>query len=357
MHVDVRWIAGPERRATRFGESPRYREGLHRLSPKAYAWMVPNGSWGETNLGLVDCGGRSLLVDTAWDLAFTHEFLLCARELVEKSPVECVVNTHSDGDHFWGNQLFAGKRIIGTHACIARMDHVTPRTLRALTASGPWMRRVRIGGISELGGYVEGMFSPYEFTGIEVTKPGEGFSGEKTITLGTVEVVLREVGPAHTDGDAIVYLPAEKVLYAGDLLFVGVTPVMWAGPVENLLSGLRQLLSLPAAVLVPGHGPLATRDDVQRVIDYWQFVHEAIHQRFRSGMAPAEAARDVLVGDAFRRSAFARWDAPERLVTSADTMYRNWGRPWSRLPEKIATIDLLRRQARVAAALSRGAAG
>lgn len=351
MHVDVEWLAGPERRLTRFGAVPRFREGLHRLSRRAYAWMVPNGSWGETNLGLVDCGGLSVLVDTAWDLAFTNEFLTSARDLVTRSPVECVVNTHSDGDHCWGNQLFAGKRIIGTHACIARMDHVTPRTVRALTAAGRHMRHVPFGGVAELGRYVESMFGPYEFRGIELTKPGEGFSGERTITLRGVEIVLREVGPGHTDGDAIVYVPGEKVVYAGDLLFVGVTPVMWAGPVENVLSALRHLLSLSATVYVPGHGPLATRSDIQAAIDYWDFAHEAIHRRFRSGMAPAEAARDVLEDGAFRRSAFARWDLPERLVTSAYTMYRNWGRPWTRAPEKVATMDLLRRQARVAAAV------
>jgi glyoxylase-like metal-dependent hydrolase (beta-lactamase superfamily II) len=349
--VEVEWLQGPARRLTRFGEVPRYREGLYRLTPRSYAWMVPNGSWGETNLGLVASGGRSVLVDTAWDVAFTREFLAAAEVVVERSPVECVVNTHSDGDHFWGNQLFAGRRIIGTHACIARMDHVAPRSVSALVAGGRFMRHVPLGGIAELGRYVDHMFSPYEFSGIELTKPTEGFSGEKTITVGGVEIVVREVGPGHTDGDAIVYVPAEKVVYAGDLLFVGVTPVMWAGPVENVLSGLRLLLSLPAVVFVPGHGPLATRDDIQRLVDYWDFAHEAIHRRFRMGMAPAEAARDVLFSDAFRQSAFARWDSAERLVTSAYTMYRNWGRPFSRLPETLATMDVLRRQATVAAAL------
>ncbi|HVU02530.1 MAG TPA: MBL fold metallo-hydrolase [Polyangiaceae bacterium] len=351
--MDVKWLAGSGRTLTRFGETPRYREGLHRVSERCYAWMVPNGSWGETNLGLVDCGGRSVLVDTAWDVPFTREFLEAARDLVGRAPVECVVNTHSDGDHFWGNQLFSGRRIIGTRAAVERMEHVLPKTVRALVGSSRLMRRIPVGGVAELGRYVEGMFRPYDFDGIRLTKPTETFSGERAIRVGDVELVLRELGPGHTDGDAIVHVPSEKVVYAGDLLFVGVTPVMWAGPIENMVAGLRVLLSLPAEVFVSGHGPLASRADIQALVDYWDFVHEGILRRFRSGLSPTEAARDVLVSAPFRDSPFARWDSSERLVTSAHTMYRNWGRRTS-LPETLATMDLLRRQAVVASELSRG---
>jgi cyclase len=60
------WLLGPPRNHTRFGEVARFREGLYRLTEGTYAWMVPNGSWGETNLGLIDCGSTSVLIDTCW---------------------------------------------------------------------------------------------------------------------------------------------------------------------------------------------------------------------------------------------------------------------------------------------------
>ena len=53
-----------------------------------------------------------------------------------------------------------------------------------------------------------------------------------------VEVVLAEVGPGHTDGDVIVYVPARRVAFCGDVVFVGSTPVMWAGPVQGLVAAL-----------------------------------------------------------------------------------------------------------------------
>ena len=120
MLSQATWLTGPGRSVTRFGETANFREGLYRLTPRTYAWMVPNGSWGETNFGLIDCGGKSVVIDTGWDLRCAREFLDGAAELVARSPVESVINTHADGDHCWGNQLFETVPIIATHACIDR---------------------------------------------------------------------------------------------------------------------------------------------------------------------------------------------------------------------------------------------
>jgi hypothetical protein len=60
---------------TRFSEIPNYSEGLYDLNNQLYAWMVPNGSWGEANAGLVVGDGASLLVDTLWDVKYTRAML------------------------------------------------------------------------------------------------------------------------------------------------------------------------------------------------------------------------------------------------------------------------------------------
>ena len=69
------WLLGPSNQTgkTRFGELPLFKEGLYNTADACYAWMVPNGTWGETNIGLIDCGGRSVMIDTCWDLNFTRE--------------------------------------------------------------------------------------------------------------------------------------------------------------------------------------------------------------------------------------------------------------------------------------------
>lgn len=339
------WLGGPPRQRTRFGEPIRFKEGLYRLSPRAHAWMVPNGSWGETNIGLIDCGGQSVLVDTCWDVRFTQEALDFAADILTRSPIEFVINTHADGDHCWGNQLFKDKPIIATHACMHQMHHQHPRQLQALKLGGRLMRHVPLAGIDKFGHYMQQMFKPYGFGQVVITDPTEGFSVQKTLTVRGLDLVIIEVGPGHTDGDCIVHVPDQRVAYAGDIVFVGVTPVAWSGPVDNIVAGLRRLLSLKTDVIVPGHGPLATPHDVQRLIDYWDVVQEGLQGRFRQGMSAFEAARDLLLSPAFAQQGFLQWDSPERLLTSACTQYRQWGARSGWLPGKLGVMDQLRQQA------------
>jgi cyclase len=346
----VEWIAGRSEAAalTRFGERPIFREGCYRVGSNCYAWMVPNGSWGETNIGLIECNGQSVLVDTCWDVRLTQEMLSFAGDVVARSPIETVINTHSDGDHCWGNQLFRDKTIIATNACIRQMRETQPHSLRALKLGGRVLRRLPLLGLDRFGHYMARMFEPYDFAGLHITEPREGFSGEKWIRVKGVEVVIMEVGPGHTDGDAIVFVPGVRVVYAGDIVFLGSTPVMWSGPVERLVEGLKRLLTLEADVIVPGHGPVGTRADVHGVIEYWDFLQTELRRRFSLGMSPLEAAREVVFSPAFRASAFAGWDSPERIVTNAYSLYRHWGAGVSPRPSPLGKVNLMRQQAGLA---------
>lgn len=347
--MNAEWITGPGRPLTRFGERPLFREGLYRLGGgRTYAWMVPNGSWGETNIGLIDCGGKSVLIDTCWDLTFTREMLAAAGAIVQRSPVEYVVNTHADGDHCWGNSLFPDAGIIASHACIHQMQHLQPNALLALGLTGRLLKSLPASSVSRFGHYMHHMFQPYDFGSVRLVTATLGFSGQKVVTVNGVDIVLYEVGPGHTDGDTIVYVPSERVLYAADILFIRATPVMWAGPVENLVAGLKRLLGFDAAVYVPGHGPLAERHDIQLLIDYWEFIQEALHRCMTLGMTPLEAAKDVVFSRAFQASPFAAWDSPERIVTNAFTLYRGWGASLPPLPGNLGVMNIMRLQAELA---------
>jgi cyclase len=338
------WLVGPNRRTTRFGEPAKYREGLYRLTGSTYAWMVPNGAWGETNFGLIDCGGKSVLIDTGWDLKCTREFLAGASDLLKRSPVDSVINTHADGDHCWGNQLFEGLPIFASHACIGHMHHIEPRSLRLLAKASRVMKMLPVAGLDILGHYAGAMIAPYDFSGIHVTEPNRGFSGEETITVNGIDLVLQEVGPAHTPGDAMVYVPSENVLYTGDIVFSGCTPVLWAGPVANIMTGLRKVMALGADFIVPGHGPIATGEDVELQITYWDVIQEELHMRRQQGMSPQAAATDLLLSPKFQGTPFAKWDSPERLLRNAQALYEEWGHRPVPLPENLARLNTLRQQ-------------
>jgi len=345
------FLTGPRRNLTRFGEVPHYREGLYRVGPSAYAWLVPNGSWGETNLGLVVCGKKSVLIDTCWDLKFTREALDAAADLLRDAPIEFVINTHADGDHCWGNQLFADKPILGTDACVRQFHQHAPRELIALGSAGKHLARLHVAGLSTFGHYLHHMFAPYDFRGLKLTPPNQPFSGQRSLQVDGVELVLLEVGPGHTAGDCLVYVPDQGVVYAADVLFVGVTPVAWSGPIENIISALKRVLALEPRVIVAGHGQLASPADVQHVIDYWEFAQHELWARRQRGMQAHEAARDVVRSSRFADSVFARWDSPERMVTSAYTLYRDWGDTPRLTLGPLRTLATLRQQALLAHSL------
>ena len=98
-------VVATNTKRTRFQETPAYAEGLYDLGHRTYAWLVPNGFWGESNRGLVIGQRGSLLIDTQWDIPKTRLTLDKMRRFTDAAPIKLQVNTHADGDHCWGNEL------------------------------------------------------------------------------------------------------------------------------------------------------------------------------------------------------------------------------------------------------------
>jgi glyoxylase-like metal-dependent hydrolase (beta-lactamase superfamily II) len=128
-------------------------------------------------------------------------------------------------------------------------------------------------------------------------------------------VELLEVGPAHTLGDVIVHVPDAGTVFTGDILFVGVTPVMWAGPIANWIAACDRITALGAETIVPGHGPVTDATGVSGVRAYLEWARDEATSRFEAGMSAADAARDIDLGP------FARWVDPERIVVTVDSIY------------------------------------
>src|SRR6185503_3333160 len=159
------------------------------------------------------------LVDTLFDLKLTRQMLAEMEQHTSRRPIGTVVNTHANGDHCWGNQLVSQAEIIASAKCAAEMELVDPAMFQAF---------IRMDGLGELGDYIKRIFGAFDFDGITVTPPTRTFQGELTLEIGSRKVELIEVGPAHTEGDAIVWLPGERVVFTGDILFIEGTPIVWA---------------------------------------------------------------------------------------------------------------------------------
>jgi glyoxylase-like metal-dependent hydrolase (beta-lactamase superfamily II) len=211
-----------------------------------------------------------------------------ARELLERiaritaQPVTHVIVTHYHADHIYGLQEFrrAGARILAHRAALDYLHSDTARS--RLEASR-----------AELAPWVDAQ--------TQLTAADEWIEGPRDLVLGNTRLQIRPVGPAHTPEDLVVHLPAEGVLFAGDMMFRGRVPFVGQADSRQWIAALDTLLAMQPRTVVPGHGPLSTsaREDLQLTRDYLEYLRSSMGAAARE-MEPFE--------DAYQRTDWSRFE-------------------------------------------------
>jgi glyoxylase-like metal-dependent hydrolase (beta-lactamase superfamily II) len=279
---------------------------LREIGRDVYACLQEDRGLGYSNSGLVNRGG-GLVVDTFWDLPRTRQMMeLYGR--VWRRPARRVVNTHHNGDHCWGNQLFANSEILGHRLCAAAFGEESPRAMQALQrASG-----------SPAIEWLAAALRHFDFTGIELRPPTTLIEDRLSLDLDGIPVDLLYVGPAHTQGDVIVHLPRERIVFAGDVLFRLCTPIGWQGTFARWGEALEEIVALAPEVVVPGHGPLCGVEGPREMKVYLEYVRGEAGRAFDAGLSRLDAALRIDLGP------YAGWTEPERIVFQVERAYREF---------------------------------
>jgi glyoxylase-like metal-dependent hydrolase (beta-lactamase superfamily II) len=312
---------------------------LHELGNGVFAYTQLPGSWGWSNAGLISDGDETLLVDTLFDLRITQEMLDEMRRAVPAAKrIGTVVNTHGNGDHCYGNALVRDAEIIGTRGCVddlaespaGRVDllmRLGGAVSRLGTVGRALGRGLGIVGIDALSDLLDAAelavpnLSAFDFSDIPMTPPNRVFEGELEIQVGDKSVLLIELGPAHTRGDAVVYSASDKTLFTGDLLFKDSHPIIWEGPVSSWIAALNRLIDMDVETVVPGHGPITDKSGLREGLHYLEVLSHEARARYDAGMSFEDAARDMTLGE------FSGWLDPERVYVNVHTLYRDFGAP------------------------------
>ncbi|HEY5336173.1 MAG TPA: MBL fold metallo-hydrolase [Mycobacteriales bacterium] len=270
---------------------------LQEVAEGVFAWVQPDGTWWVNNAGAVTAAGGTVVVDTCATAPRTQAFL-DAIAGVTTAPVRMAVNTHQHGDHTYGNSLLPAETILVGH-----------ENMRAGLAAD-----AIIDGCPPL-------WLPVPDWGA-VTKrlPDISLAAGAALWAGDRSVEVAHPGyAAHTTGDLVAWVPDVRVLFAGDLVFHGLTPLVFMGSLHGALRSLDWLGAYEPETLVPGHGPLVPAAGLADVLGqherYYRLILDLADAGRREGLTPLQAAQTADLGE------FAGWADAERLVLNLHRAY------------------------------------
>ncbi len=296
------------------GAKWRYEKGLQDLGNGAWAYLQPDGSWGWSNAGLIVDEEETLLVDTLFDYKSTAGMLAAMRDAVPRAEaIDTLVNTHSNGDHTFGNKLAAAGEIIASAACAEEMRSRGPEHLAALMRDAP--------NLGEGGALLLEAMGPtkFDFEGIDYILPTRTFEDSLALRVGDKEVRLVEVGPAHTGGDVLVHVPGDRTVFTGDILFNEGHPILWTGPVANWIAACEMMLGWDIETVVPGHGPICGKEGIRGMRDYFIYLDQEARKRHDAGLDIEAAALDIAMDE------YEGWLDPERIIINLQTLFGEYG--------------------------------
>jgi glyoxylase-like metal-dependent hydrolase (beta-lactamase superfamily II) len=211
-----------------------------------------------SNAGFVVTPKGVVVIDALGSPVLAQKLIQEIRK-VTKQKIVAVVLTHYHADHVYGLQEF--KRLGAT--VYAQRDGLN------YLASETAKQRLIASRID---------FAPWVNENTRLVAADVWIDQSKTITVGGVEFILNRVGPAHAHEDLIVYVPSEKVLFAGDLVFRGRIPFVGNADSRGWVSALNEIQKLKPAIVVPGHGPYSTNavEDVVFTRNYLAYLREVM---------------------------------------------------------------------------------
>jgi glyoxylase-like metal-dependent hydrolase (beta-lactamase superfamily II) len=308
--------------------APAY--ALQQIAPGIHVAVPtrPAGTLVESNNTFIVGNDGVVVVDTGFSPTLTREALALLRTITG-APVRTVVNTHWHDDHFLGNVVYAEAFPKASFVAHRRFLDYVPTTGEAnrkgmLRDAGPFFGDLRaaVGQGRTLQGQPLtdaarasaeadlAQWAPYEreTPTVRIVLPTTPVDDGLTLHQGKRTIAVKHLGRGHTAGDLVVWLPAERIAIAGDLVLAPV-PLIGADQsyVADWAKTLDALLALKPAIIVPGHGAVQ-RDMhyVERTRDLLRTIEAQATASLKQGLSLEEAQKRLDLGSA--RADFAGSD-------------------------------------------------
>ena len=241
---------------------------FRKLAKDVYAFLQPPLVWYSSS-GVIVGERDVIVVDSLANAAMARSLRAEIRGVTDK-PIRFLVNTHSHADHVFTNHLFPEATIIGTHR--GRKETESNRKVQekhdALLAA---------------------LFSDVDLRGGRYTLQDMTFSGSLTFHHGEREVRVLELGAGHSESDVVAHLPAERIVFCGDVFMNDLPPLPGEGRVTRTIANAKALEALDADIYVAGHGEPGTRADVRAQRTLLESQFQLARECFDRGLTYDEA--------------------------------------------------------------------
>jgi len=219
--------------------------------------------------------------------------LLAEIRKISDRPVRFVINTHYHGDHVGGNEAVAG-----TGAVVIAQDNVYQRM-----------------STEQFSHFRNETTEPWPLGALPVIT----FNDRVTMHLNGEAATAYHVANGHTDGDAIIHFPVSNVIHMGDIFFNGLYPFIdldAGGSLQGMLAGVDLALGLANedTRIIPGHGPLANRDELAHYRDFLVKARDNVQSLIDRGMSLQETI-DAKPTAEWDETMGTAWITPAQLVT------------------------------------------
>ncbi len=279
-------------------ESPE----LVKLTDDVFARIVSSEDNAVGNAGFVVLD-RSVLV---FDTHFTPEagqVLLSDIRSITPKPIRFVVNSHAHADHTHGNQVFAEAQLIGsTNARRDVLEGDLPSLNRAIKVMEKQLERLRQNALKEkdpaqalrLREQIKSREESLRtWSRLKIIPPFVTLDDSLTIRDGKHELCVAFLGVGHTEGDVVLFIPAQKIAFLGDLFFNGAIPNVQDASILQWMKTLEAVLKLDAEKFVPGHGKVGSKKDVEAFLAYFGELKSAVQPVVDRGDSVDQAVKEI----------------------------------------------------------------
>ncbi len=300
---------------------------LELLADGVYAAIHTDGGAAICNAGLIDLGNLLVVFDTFLTAQAARDLRLFSINEFGIAP-QLVINSHYHNDHTWGNQVFVPDAQIISNTITRRLFETEGREeqewYRDNSAQQLQVMRERFQnakdeherkGLLGMLGYYEGLVE--SMPTFVACKANITFEGKLDFCGKRRSAELISFAGAHTSSDAVLFLPADGIIFMGDLLFVKAHPYLSEGNPLKLIEALQAISGWGASCYVPGHGGIGTSEDVALLIEYVQYCIESTKEVIDKGSG-REGLKNIGIPDKF-----ANWQMPQMFQGNLKAIYEN----------------------------------